>query len=834
MAIIKLETASGKKLSLEDVIIDANIYNHIAQFTITQKYNNTETNPQEIFYTFPTPAGASVFDFTAKINDKIIKTILKEKTWAREDYNKAISDGDGAFLMERIDGDVFSVSLGNVQPSAKLEITIRYMVELKTEIDINQLRLIFPLTIMPKHLSLYDRTDESILQGNLVNPKKTSKKPYELSMKGTIQMSDGIIDVISKTCSIFISKKEKTSLNFDINYLKQLDEDIVLTIKRNNPQSNCLTQKATNLQMTDDIYRYATMINVIPNFEHSPKINPDKVHYVILIDKSSSMSGSDIENCKQGAKDFLNELPEGSSFDVYQFNHQFEKFKPRVESDKLAEAINWISTIRASGQTELKAAMIDVYESIKKTEKHGIILLLSDGGISNTNDVIKLAKSNQHVNIFTIGIGENVSQSLIQGLADCSNGKAEFVNSGTDQIKEKIIAQLKRAQTFSRNQKNNEIKINTFGSHKLVPERIPTLYENDINTFFVFSEAEIKSITYIQTLDDGHSFNNDIPIVLIDNENYPLHRMAGIKIIDELSSHPIGSKIPHQKQDPYKLEIISASLNLGILSNYTSFVGVEVRETSNKTTQECTMVEIPLQIPKKYNNESESKGSNSSSGLSSKSSSRSSSRSSGSSNKTLKAASFQSSQGNKCKKSRSLYNDSYESSNKSLSIKSKSDISSYDLSKSKSYNNESHRSNKSVQIIKPGSSMISNKSQSITPDDDSNCMFLPLQSLFNNTNITNDNTPKTSEKQFSQLEKYYKDNNLHPSLVINVNDLPKHIKSNGVLIAILDGLLPFVELSVNDYVVIIGSLDGEMYDGTYRVCSIGSLNCKWKLEKMND
>ena len=605
MSYIQLKTVNGKNVPMKNVKINVDIHNHVAQFTLTQLYHNTEKTPIETFYTFPTPAYASVFDFSAKIGEKIIKTVLKEKEEAKNEYNKAISEGNGGFYMERINSDIFSVSLGNIKPDTEIEITIKYIVELQTQINANQLRVNIPLTIMPKYGSFNDITSESLLQTKLANPTKTNEKPYELSISGIINMHDGIISVDSKTCKIKFTDMKETNIHFEINDLENLGEDIIMVIERNTPKSSCLIQKADDLKLTNELFRYATMVNIVPKFDDILTIDPVDVHYVMLLDSSGSMGGKDIENCKQGAKLFLLSLPSGSSFDIYQFNYTFSKFEfsnDCVYSDKISGAIEWIDKIQAYGGTELIDALEDVYSTIKKINKRSMILLLSDGGVSNTTDVLRLAKRNKNTSIFTIGIGQSVSQSLIQELADVSNGKAEFVNSGTDQIKEKILAQLRRSQiNLGKCHKDNGIQINVDGPYKMVPESIPTLYENDINTFFVFSENPIKSINYIQTF-DSYVLNNNVPLTTLnpENKNYVIHRMAGIKVIGNLNNNPMGSKIEHLKSDPYKSAIIESSLNFGILSNYTSFIGVEVREEVDKTTQECKLIEIPLQTAKKY------------------------------------------------------------------------------------------------------------------------------------------------------------------------------------------------------------------------------------------
>jgi Vault protein inter-alpha-trypsin domain/von Willebrand factor type A domain len=597
--------SNSQEIPLQKIDMSLDICNQVNQVTINQTYMNNDTHPIEAYYTFPVQANSSAYDFTAKIGDKIVKTTLKEKGEAKQEYNKAISDGHGAFLMERIEGDIFSVCLGNVPSKTEVLITIKYVVELKTEIDSTAVRITLPMTIMPRYTPSLAHSNEVISQDSLVNSLKVDHRPYTMHIIGSVFMQDGIISLDSKTTKIKIFNMKEKSLHFEMTNLENLDSDIILTVNRNKPTSGMINQKAENLFLTNEIYRHVTMVNLIPDFSQIPKTNLTEIHYTLIIDRSGSMEGQDFVHCKEAAKFFVSLLPIGSSFDIYHFGSDFEKFNSG-QSINLASvllkqmATKWIDDIRCSGGTEIYPVLVDAYQSIKRGEKSGAIILLTDGGISNVNEVLRLVKSNQEVNVFTIGIGQSVSQQLVQGMADEGNGKAEFVDHSGSQLQSKVISQLKKAETsIRRYQKDNSININVEGEYKMIPEKVPTLYENDVNTFYVLSQNPVKSMTYTQKL-ESYDRTINLPLETVNYEGYPIHRMAGVKLLESLYHHKEGSQIPHLKEDPMKNEIISVSQNLGILSKHTSFVGVEYREGKDKTTEKATFKEIPLQVAHKY------------------------------------------------------------------------------------------------------------------------------------------------------------------------------------------------------------------------------------------
>jgi len=590
---------TGTPVPLKHQSLHLNAYNQLANVTITQKYVNEEQSPIEALFIFPTPAEASVYFFEAKTNDgKIIKCLIKEKAEAIKEYNQAISEGNTGFLMERNDGDVFSVAIGNLAPKAEVELCIKYVTELKNEENCQFLRINMPLTLMPK----YSPPDTSITVHKGVNPPKTDERPFTMSITGELNMTDGIVSLNCKTHKIKISNMRENTLTFAIEDMETLDQDIVMTVERKAPESIAMTQELTGVQLINPLYKHCTTVNIVPDFSKLAPINVNDVHYSILLDKSGSMEGVDIENCKKAAKNFVALLPTGSIFDTYAFDDSFEKFKD--ESTEIGErkkhATEWIDKIRADGGTELMPVLTEIYNSLRE-KKSAVIIVLSDGGISNTEDVFKLVKSNPNVSIFSIGIGSNVSQGLIQGLATNGNGYAEFIGSGDTNIVQKVMSQLKRSQdTLRKYQDNYNIGIECSSKYRLVPEKMPTLYDRTNNILHVFSETPLTTVTYSETLNGGVNIKKQLSVEPITDPSFPLHRVAGVKLLNHLQDQKSGSRIEHLKEDIYKDEIVAISKDLNVLSKYTSFVGVEFKEAADKITGPTLVREVPLETPRKY------------------------------------------------------------------------------------------------------------------------------------------------------------------------------------------------------------------------------------------
>jgi hypothetical protein len=480
--------------------------------------------------------------------------------------------------------------------------------------------------------------------GEFRNPPKVDEKPFSMSIEGDIISHDGIVSLNSKTHKIKFSKMLETSLHFEIQDLEKLDRDIVLTLERKKPTSHVITQEFKG-DLIDEKYRHCTLINVVPDFGSLKPVNVNDVNYVIVLDKSGSMHGSSIENCKIAAQRFVALLPMGCSFDIYTFNHGYQKFSGEFTDNKSKKiaASKWIQEIEADGGTEILPVLKEVYSSFRTTEKKnvfsGVIVILSDGGVSNTTEIIRLVKQNPNVSVFSIGIGDSVSQELIKGLATHGNGFAEFIGSCDKNIVEKVQSQLKKSQDTLRKYQNDytlEVKLEK-GNNRFVPEKLPTLYDNTNNTIFLFSEFRPESVKYIdnrlpsqgERINDVESKIQELlPVIIADDSRYAIHRMAGVKLLNHLQTENFpkkrGSKIDDLKVDGLKVdglkvdglkvddlkddknntdEIIQISTDLNILSKHTAFIGVEERK--DKVTGEMVLREIPLQKtkPKSYEGE---------------------------------------------------------------------------------------------------------------------------------------------------------------------------------------------------------------------------------------
>ena len=96
---------------LKKVDVDSKVVNFTSQVTVTQSYVNCEAAPIECTYYFPVEEEAAVVDFEAELEGRVIKTSVKEKKAAREEYQEAVSSRHTAVLLEETKQDIFEIKV---------------------------------------------------------------------------------------------------------------------------------------------------------------------------------------------------------------------------------------------------------------------------------------------------------------------------------------------------------------------------------------------------------------------------------------------------------------------------------------------------------------------------------------------------------------------------------------------------------------------------------------------------------------------------------------------------------------------------------------------------
>lgn len=349
-----------------------------------------------------------------------------------------------------------------------------------------------------------------------------------------------------------------------------------------------------------------SVISVVPHFLNK-SLNSD---FVFIVDCSGSMSGRPIKNASECLSIFLHSLPVGCKFNVIRFGSDFVSFFEKeglveYNEENLNFADQKVKNLKANmGCTNLFEPLSKAYEYGEKMSQNGNVVqifLLTDGEIHDNDSVFKLVNRNRSKSrIFSIGIGDDVDKNLVSGLSQISSGKYDFVYN-SDDITSKVVNLLSSSLVPALT--NISVHISTDGndsaeSVEVVPNPLVPLYDGSISYIYVKKQTKSKGIENV--LINGNIANEDVEIVIdkvspiCESSAKKLFAFKAIsdyeKIYDDISESE-----NEEKTKELQNKIIKLSIESGILSKFTSFVGVANNEKqSDDDDDPCDSLLMPI------------------------------------------------------------------------------------------------------------------------------------------------------------------------------------------------------------------------------------------------
>ncbi|XP_071169512.1 von Willebrand factor A domain-containing protein 5A-like isoform X2 [Mytilus edulis] len=572
-----------KLVPLKESKINVTVQGFIANVECQLTYKNETTEPIQTSFVFPMDDMSAVYKFEADINGKHIIAECQEKEEARRTYDEAVSHGLTAMLLEEDDtaGDIFECKLGNLPGGETALLTMSYAVELSYQPG-GAVRFTLPTVLNPRYMPV-----EAVVDGRATRNQPSAgeidiKSPCILKFKSTITGRYRIHSVSSAKDKLSVTyNKYKTSadihlvssfnfyhdLTFDIHYEDPYKPEVL--IEHGDPYGDGM--------LKEDLL----MVNFLPQFPSHGLAFNSKREFIFVIDRSGSMHGDRMAKSKETLLLLLKSLPMDCLFNIVSFgsNHNFvfkksEEYNERTLNDALALQKRLDANM---GGTEILRPLTQIYQQKAKSAYPRQIFLLTDGEVQNTNEVISLVKQNAaNTRVFTFGIGEGVSTSLIKGVANASNGKATFIRD-KDNMHAKVMSVMKWSMEdcFC----NGKVEWHLPPGYKVttIPTQPPNIFRGEKLVLFALLSSHDKERTTLGSVNlrgdlGGKTITHsmEIDVKQTAHIDLPLHRVAAKYQIKEFELN--------DKDGSNKWLIVLVSKAANIVSKYSSFIGVD-RET---------------------------------------------------------------------------------------------------------------------------------------------------------------------------------------------------------------------------------------------------------------
>ena len=413
---------------------------------LTQTFINptSEALPQAK-YTFPLYDGVAISAFRCKIGDKIILGHVEEKQQARQTFQAAVSRGENAGLLESLPSSIFLVSLGNIPPRSNVVVYITYAGELKHDAEIDGLRYNLPMSIAPR----YGSYPGELAAADTSDAASSAAVERGVDMTIDLDMGDALIEAIDCPVKAYehlvvISKfSNRTTATATLSLQQaEMDADLVMLVKIVDiGKPRAVLESHARLPG-----HRAIMTTFVPKF----KLPTTKPEIVFIADQSGSMGGAKNTSLVAALSTFLKSLPLDVHFNICAFgsSHKFlfERSEPYVQKN-VDQASKFIKTLSAQyGGTN----MLDPIEQTFKRHRPEMpleIILLTDGEIWGEHGLFQfinkqIDQEQIDARVFCLGIGEDVSHSLVEGVARAGRGFSQFVTT-SEPMDQKVLRMLK-------------------------------------------------------------------------------------------------------------------------------------------------------------------------------------------------------------------------------------------------------------------------------------------------------------------------------------------------------------------------------------------------------
>lgn len=583
-----IDKITNKEIPLKAFSVKGIVNGFTTKWQVTQQFANDERVAVEALYTFPLPADATLSGLKIMTGDKTIYTRAEEREKAFEEYDAAIQQGDGAYLLDQERSDLFVMNLGNLLPGQKVEVQISMFQLLQAQA--NGARVSFPVAVVPKYFPASSTAD--ITEWERITPEFASHVPYGFSFALKILQSGRIRLVESPSHKIRVEYGDNEA---DISLYQQQampDTDVVINFeladKAEPSLSHCVHDGKEHI-----------LLELFPDFAEE-ETAPRRKEVVFVVDCSGSMAGDSIREAVNALQLCIRSLNEGDLFQVICFGSSWRALFDRqqvLDDTTLKAATAKIATIDANmGGTEILSALDGAVKSL--TSEFADLIVFTDGAVGNEKQVFDLvASQSRRCRFFAFGIGNGASESLIRGIAGRGNGCAEFIFPG-ERIEPKVLRQFNRmAAPFL-----NDVTITWNRQVEQVPAKIPAIFNGEALRIAarcttgkalsaglcVELKAKLGDREFVFKADRLRAAASDVPALW-----WAKQRIKELEAVDSAA----GSQQRRIKADKGPATIIEISKSYGIVSSMTSLIGVEERRDAEKNDGRVELRRIPVMVP---------------------------------------------------------------------------------------------------------------------------------------------------------------------------------------------------------------------------------------------
>jgi Ca-activated chloride channel family protein len=556
----------------------------------------------EGIYVFPLPDTAAVDHLRMTVGERTIEGQIKERTEAKQVYERAKEEGKRASLVEQERPNIFTTSVANIAPGDHITVEIEYQETVRYDQGTYSIR--FPMVVGPRYIPgtpviMEDQPPgpgwsfdtDRVADASRITPPVTRSEhpinPVSLSIDLAPGFPPAAIESPSHSILVVAEPGGRRQISFRVEQVPA-DRDFVLTWRAAGEQSPV----ATVFTQRHGEEVYALVMLTPPARQDQPQaVQPNQPREVIfVIDTSGSMAGTSIGQAKAALLLALTRLTAQDRFNVIQFNSVthvlFSQAQP-VTTATIRKAVHYVERLHANGGTEILPALKTALKGTAPASHLRQVIFLTDGQVGNEDELFGVIREHLGASrLYTIGIGSAPNSHFMRKAAEFGRGTFISVGSTTD-VKAQMDAMLRKLERPVL----TDITVEGLdGADELFPARVPDLYEGEPVVLALKSKhlpaaltvrASLGRIPWTSTL-----ALKEAPA----REGLAVH-WARRKIDSLMDQQQYGREDPSIRQ-----AILDVSLAHHLVSKYTSLVAVDhepIRPTDKAVASHMMKTNLP-------------------------------------------------------------------------------------------------------------------------------------------------------------------------------------------------------------------------------------------------
>jgi len=539
---------------LESVRIEAKLNNLFCEMAVNQTFHNSGKTNIEAVYTFPLPHDAVLLDLIVKIGERELRGAVLPKATASQKYEQTISDGHGAIMLEQADDGIYTVNVGNLLPGESAKLTYRYGYLLDWQHGTVKFRI--PTTIAPRY---GDPLAAGFQPHQIPATDILAENRYALKIVVT-----GLLAEAEAECPSHKIAVRHEASRMEIGFQSEdafMDRDFVLNFKLKDAQVTAGTVAPDSI--SNGSIALASFCPQLPGGDIPSAC------IKILVDCSGSMAGDSITHATNGLQRVLENLRESDTFNIIRFGDSTKAYFPACVAAKgrnLQNALAEVENLAADlGGTEMGSALDYVYGIDQEGGSPVMILLITDGQVSEHKDITRRAMRSGH-RIFTVGVGSAVNEEFVRSIAEKTGGACELV-SPNEGMADAIYRQFRRM--LQQQITSAQIEWSTEPQWKS-PSELGLVFSGDTKHIFAsFALPQEGNARLLLEMADGEKLTQEIRLVRNESVGESLQRMAA-------SSRIKGVEVEH----PELAEKLA--LDYQLVTKQTNFLILEMRDEDRK------------------------------------------------------------------------------------------------------------------------------------------------------------------------------------------------------------------------------------------------------------